>query len=128
MRKHHDTGTDLQQSAGLKFVFATLAVLTLASGCTSLLGKEKSSPVAGPVTLPYLKVEAGECYFLDDFLPTPDSLVVGKNSGVYIRYYNYKTASYKSWSDKQVMLAFYSRDNRCWSLFDEKSNPTDGIF
>jgi hypothetical protein len=67
--------------------------------------------------------QAGECYFIDDFLPTPDSLVSGKTSNLFLRYYTYWNARYKYWSDVGVMLAFYSRDMRCWALFEEYALP-----
>lgn len=74
---------------------------------------------AQPVNVPYLKNSANECYFLDDFMPTPDGLVSGRSGAMNLRYYSYKTASYKEWSAVQINLAFYSSDLRCWSLFEE---------
>lgn len=71
------------------------------------------------VQLPYLKNSANECYYLDEFMPVPDSLVAGKYGRMALRYYTYKTASYKDWDEKQVILSFYSQDDRCWSLFEE---------
>lgn len=102
-------------------LFLTLFIVLL-QGCASLGGGGSGKSSSGPVTLPFLRLEAGECYYVDDFLPTPDSLVTGKNAGLFLRYYTYKSANYKSWSEKQLMLSFYSRDNRCWSLFDEYSD------
>ncbi len=72
-----------------------------------------------PVTLPFLRLESSECYFVDEFLPTPDNLVFGKNAGIFLRYYTYHAANYKTWDREKVMLAFYSKDNHCWSLFEE---------
>jgi len=72
-------------------------------------------------TLPFMRLEADECYYIDDFLPTPDALVSGKSSGLYLRYYTYNKAIYKWWRDESVLLAFYSKDSRCWSLFEEYS-------
>ena len=79
------------------------------------------SPTLGEhgVYLPYLKNTPNECYFLDDFMPVPDGLVSGKNGSLDIRYYNYKTATYKEWQLKEIILSFYSKDGRCWSLFEE---------
>ena len=74
---------------------------------------------AQSVHLPYLKNTGNECYFLDEFMPTPDGLVSGKNGAMNLRYYSYKAASYKDWKGVQINLAFYSSDMRCWSLFEE---------
>jgi hypothetical protein len=71
------------------------------------------------VNLPFMRMEPNECYYLDDFIPTPDSMVTGKSGGLFLRYYTYKSAVYKVWEKEKIMLAFYSRDNRCWSLFEE---------
>lgn len=103
----------------MAILFLTLTAL-LSVSCKSLEGSDLA-----PVDLPSLRVEAGECYYLDDFLPTPNNLVTGKNGGLFLRYYTYKSANYKMWSEREMMLSFYSRDNRCWSLFDES---TIGIF
>jgi hypothetical protein len=54
-------------------------------------------------------------------MPTPDSLVTGKNGGLWLRYYTYSSAIYKVWNKEKIMLAFFSKDNRCWSLFEEYS-------
>jgi hypothetical protein len=80
---------------------------------------EKRKDFGTPVNLPFMRMEANECYFIDDFLPTPDLMVTGKSNGVYLRYYTYEAAIYKVWEKERIMLAFYSRDNRCWSLFEE---------
>ena len=104
-------------SSVVRFVawFLTLTSLALAGCVTAHDGKDRTSSV----TLPYLRLESSECYYLDDFIPTPDTLVTGKNNGLFLRYYTYKLANYKSWTERNLMLSFYSRDNRCWSLFDE---------
>lgn len=95
-----------------------LALLAAAgSGCAIVPEKRKDFGIT--VTLPFMRMEAGECYFVDDFMPTPDNLVTGRSGGLYLRYYTYKSAVYKVWDEEKVMLAFYSRDNRCWSLFEE---------
>ena len=87
------------------------------SGCAIVPEKRKDFGVT--VSLPFMRMEAGECYFVDDFMPTPDNLVSGRSGGLWLRYYTYKSAVYKVWDEEKVMLAFYSRDNRCWSLFEE---------
>lgn len=74
---------------------------------------------AETVRLPYLKNSGNECYFLDEFMPTPDGMVSGRSGAMNLRYYNYKAASYKDWKGVQINLAFYSSDMRCWSLFEE---------
>ena len=72
------------------------------------------------VDLPYLKNSADECYFLDEFMPLPDRLVTGRHGNLGLRYYSYATANYKDWDPRQkIILSFYSRDDRCWSLFEE---------
>lgn len=78
-----------------------------------------STDGAKGVHLPFLKNSPNECYFLDDFMPVPDGLVAGKNGTLDVRYYTYKIANYKSWRLKSVMLAFYSTNGRCWSLYEE---------
>ena len=72
-----------------------------------------------PVTIPFLRNSANECYFLDDFMPIPTELVTGRTGTLDLRYYNYKVANYKKWQTSGIMLKFYSRNGRCWSLFEE---------
>jgi hypothetical protein len=72
-----------------------------------------------PTFLPFLRNSPNECYYLDDFMPVPDGLVTGKSGNLDLRYYSYKTANYKEWNTKAIMLSFYSRNGRCWSLFEE---------
>ena len=74
---------------------------------------------AETVRLPTLKNSANECYYLDEFMPTPDGMVSGKTGAMNLRYYSYKAATYKEWKGVQINLAFYSSDMRCWSLFEE---------
>jgi len=93
------------------------ATAPLWSGCAIVPEKRKDFGIT--VSLPFMRMEAGECYFVDDFMPTPDNLVSGRSGGLWLRYYTYKSAVYKVWDEEKVMLAFYSRDNRCWSLFEE---------
>ena len=71
------------------------------------------------VQLPFIKNSANECYYLDEFMPIPDNMVTGKSGPVSLRYYTYKTANYKEWSDQSIVLSFYSQDSKCWSLFEE---------
>jgi hypothetical protein len=52
-------------------------------------------------------------------MPVPDGMVAGKNGSLDLRYYTYKTANYKDWRLKGIMLSFYSRNGHCWSLFEE---------
>jgi hypothetical protein len=92
----------------LFFVFVSCALIP-----------DKRKDLGFAVQLPFLRMESEECYYVDDFMPTPDSLVTGKSQGLFLRYYVYKKALYKFWNDEKVMLAFFSRDNRCWSLFEE---------
>jgi len=84
-----------------------------------ILGLSARVKTAEPVVLPFIKNSANECYYLDEFMPTPDGMVTGKYGSLSLRYYNYKAASYKDWGDKNIVLSFYSRDDRCWSLFEE---------
>lgn len=74
---------------------------------------------AQSVHIPFLKNTPNECYFLDEFMPVPDGLVSGKSGSMDLRYYSYKTANYKEWRLKGIMLSFYSKNGRCWSLFEE---------
>ncbi|MDD1422557.1 hypothetical protein MEO40_26305, partial [Dolichospermum sp. ST_sed1] len=74
----------------------------------------------GPaLDLPFIKNTPEECYYLDEFMPAPDSMVPGKTGALSLRYYTYKLANYKDWAKKQVILSFYSADDMCWSLFEE---------
>ena len=73
----------------------------------------------GTVQLPYMKNSSNECYFLDEFMPTPDSLITGRSGNLSLRYYSYKGATYKQWDNTRINLSFYSHDMRCWSLFEE---------
>lgn len=98
-------------------IFMSIVALILASGCAIIPERRKDLGVS--VSLPFMRTEAAECYFIDDFMPTPDNLVTGRTGGMYLRYYTYRSAIYKVWEQEKIMLAFYSRDNRCWSLFEE---------
>lgn len=94
-----------------------LLVLCLVVSCNYLsLGR---ATLDDKMVLPFLKNTPSECYYLDDFMPVPDALVSGKTGGLNLRYYTYNYATYKDWSEKHIILSFYSRDSHCWSLFEE---------
>ena len=95
----------------------TLLIAFSITSCKTMLST--SSINAQPVNVPYLKNNANECYFLDDFMPTPDGMVSGRSGALNLRYYSYKIASYKELKSVKINLAFYSSDQRCWSLFEE---------
>jgi hypothetical protein len=94
--------------------FALVAMLT---SCRAAFFASDLTPVA--VHVPYMKNSSNECYFLDDFMPTPDAMTTGRNGNLSLRYYSYKTANYKEWAKAKINLSFYSNDSRCWSLFEE---------
>jgi hypothetical protein len=94
-----------------------LCLLLCLGGCLSLFS-ENAKDLGVPTEIPPLRTEATECYFLDEFMPTPDSLVTGKTQGVHLRHYTYNKALLRVWGQKKVTLSFYSRDNHCWSLFE----------
>lgn len=100
-------------------LIAVFAGLTTVS-CATMPEKRKDLGVS--VILPFMRMDGAECYYLDDFMPTPDNMVSGKSSGLYLRYYTFRSATYKTVESERVMLAFFSRDNRCWSLFEEYSS------
>jgi len=96
----------------LGLVFAVSVVF---QGCQTPV----STGAPDPTFLPFLKNSANECYFIDEFMPVPDGLVSGKSGALDLRYYSYKLANYKEWRAKEIMLSFYSKNGRCWSLFEE---------
>ena len=96
-------------------VLVSLTAAFAATGCKTAV----STGAADPTFLPFLKNSPNECYYLDEFMPVPDSLVSGKAGSLDLRYYSYKMANYKEWRAKQIMLSFYSKNGRCWSLFEE---------
>ena len=98
-----------------KEVFFIILIFLTVSCSTSPTGKN----IKATVMLPHVKNTANECYFLDEFMPIPDSLVTGRTGSVNLRYYNYSSAKYKDWPARRVVLSFYSSDNLCWSLFEE---------
>ena len=94
------------------FIFSTLA---LQVACQSVVKLEARIPTQ----VPYIRNSANECYYLDEFMPLPDSMVSGEAGILKLRYYTYSYANYKDWEDREVILSFYSRDDKCWSLFEE---------
>lgn len=97
------------------FLLVMLTLSCIVSGCT-LSARVKT---VDTVNLPFLKNSAEECYYLDEFMPTPSRMVTGQSGALGLRYYSYSAANYKDWEEQQVVLSFYSRDLRCWSLFEE---------
>jgi hypothetical protein len=98
---------------------ARIGVIALLIQSCQTLSFSARTKTADNVNLPFIKNSANECYYLDEFMPLPDGMVTGKAGSLSLRYYNYKAASFKDWQDKQIVLAFYSSDDRCWSLFEE---------
>lgn len=90
-----------------------LFIVYMLAGCSSTGIKNES------VYVPYIKNSPNECYFLDEFMPVPDGLVSGKHGALALRYYTYRSANYKEWDDKHIILSFYSNNDQCWSLFEE---------
>lgn len=119
--RHNSTGPANRLTKWVRFTFSLAILLTTLNvvGCATLPERRKDLGVG--VILPFMRMDGGECYYLDDFMPTPDNMVSGKSSGLFLRYYTFRSATYKTWESERVMLAFYSRDNRCWSLFEEYS-------
>jgi len=93
----------------------SMSLVALCTGC-AIFTRVKT---VDTVQLPFLKNSAEECYFLDEFMPLPDRMVTGQAGLMGLRYYSYNAANYKDWKDNKIVLAFYSRDDRCWSLFEE---------
>ena len=98
--------------------FCIIFFITMLSSCSTFTFTT-SLKTDDAVQLPLFKNTPNECYYLDDFMPIPDSLVVGKSGSLNLRYYTYAAAKYKQWKNRKVILSFYSTDNRCWSLFEE---------
>ncbi len=100
----------------IKLLVGLFIVLNCAT-CRTVLGGANLTPLS--VQVPYMKNSSNECYFLDEFMPTPNAMVTGRNGTLSLRYYSYNGASYKEWTNSKINLAFYSNDLRCWSLFEE---------
>ena len=99
-------------------------VLILASivSCSSLMqdmGMSGGKDQMVDVIIPFLRNSSNECYYLDEFMPAPDSMVSGESDGMKLRYYTYLRAQYKTWKSYTILLSFYSLDRKCWSLFEE---------
>ncbi len=92
-----------------------LALCLSAEACQSVVKLEGRVPVQ----VPYIRNSANECYYLDEFMPVPDNLVSGESGAMKLRYYTYNFANYKDWDSREIILSFYSRDDKCWSLFEE---------
>lgn len=94
-----------------------ITMLYLITSCAGMVSQLEE---VGPgLDLPFIKNTAEECYYLDEFMPTPDNMVAGRNGSMSLRYYTYNLANYKDWENKQIILSFYSADDLCWSLFEE---------
>jgi hypothetical protein len=104
----------------LRSTLVALVSGLVAVSCATMPEKRKDLGIS--IVLPFMRMDGSECYYLDDFMPTPDNMVSGKSSGLFLRYYTFRSATYKTWESERVMLAFFSRDNRCWSLFEEYSS------
>ncbi len=96
-------------------ILFSLGTIPWLSACQTVVHLEGVTPVK----LPYLKNTANECYYLDEFMPVPDNLVTGLSGALKLRYYAFKFANYKDWNEREIVLSFYSRDDKCWSLFEE---------
>lgn len=106
--------------AKVKRIIGWVLGLTLfcqVGACSVLLSTKKFTQEG--ITLPFIKNSSNECYYLDEFMPTPNSLVTGKSGSLNLRYYTYNFAKYKEWEERPIILSFYSRDDHCWSLFEE---------
>ena len=101
-----------------RFLPLLIALICLSSCKTILATRGKTDQ---GLALPYLKNVAGECYYVDEFMPVPNALVSGKSGALKLRYYTYNSAFYKDWPESRVILSFYSSDEQCWSLFEEYS-------
>lgn len=99
-------------------ILLILAWICFSQSCKTV-GVATKLKTVDTVELPYIKNSANECYFLDEFMPLPDSMVTGKYGILKLRYYTYKAANYKKWQEKRIVLSFYSKDDSCWSLFEE---------
>ena len=92
-----------------------LALLFLSACATLNFGRDNE-----PLLIPYIKNSPNECYYLDEFMPIANNMVTGKSGSLNLRYYTYNKATYKDWRNKnQIVLAFYSKDGQCWSLYEE---------
>ena len=93
------------------------AIFALVTSCQSMPYSKKYADEG--LVLPFIKNSPNECYYLDEFMPVPNNLVLGKTGSLNIRYYSYNSALYKDWPESQIVLSFYSKDDKCWSLYEE---------
>lgn len=100
-------------------IIITLFVSLVFASCATSRASKMTKNYGANVEIPFIKNSPDECYYLDEFMPMPDSLVPGKTGTLNLRYYTYKMANYKDWQGKKIVLSFYSSDNLCWSLFEE---------
>jgi hypothetical protein len=98
-------------------LFIIVLMIMAQSSCRTLFSSSTMMPVT--VQIPFMKNSSNECYYLDEFMPTPDAMTTGKNGTLGLRYYSYKGATYKEWENTRINLSFYSHDLKCWSLFEE---------
>ena len=101
----------------MRSTFKFISLFTVLLGLSSCWSVKYREPV--PVELPYIKNSSNECYYIDEFMPMPDAMTTGRAEGLNLRYYKYGMAKYKDWEKSPIILAFYSRDGYCWSLFEE---------
>lgn len=104
-------------NTNLKKILSSIFIFSFLAACQS--SGSISSDSADILTLPFIKNSPNECYYLDEFMPTPDNMVTGKTGTLSLRYYTYQKATFKDWSHSKIILSFYSSDERCWSLFEE---------
>ena len=104
-------------NTNLEKILSSIFIFSFLAACQS--SGSISSDSADILTLPFIKNSPNECYYLDEFMPTPDNMVTGKTGTLSLRYYTYQKATFKDWSHSKIILSFYSSDERCWSLFEE---------
>lgn len=104
----------MRSSSSYKILFI-FGILASSPACQSVVKLETRIPTQ----VPYIKNSSNECYYLDEFMPVPDSMVSGESGALKLRYYTFAYANYKEWNNREVILSFYSRDDKCWSLFEE---------
>lgn len=103
----------------IQILLFMLSIFMLSIFATSCQTAPFNSSAERGVVIPHLKNKANECYYLDEFMPVPNSMVTGKSGALNLRYYDYTEATYKQWQRLNIILSFYSHDGRCWSLFEE---------
>jgi hypothetical protein len=107
----------MESNAFMRLMLIIVMFLSgVASSCSTLSTKVRPED---SINLPFMKNVANECYYLDEYMPVPESLVKGKNGPLNLRYYTYRAANYKGYKNQDLVLTFYSQDEKCWSLFEE---------